>query len=340
MTRKIRLIILFACALCFVVIAPILISYSMGYRFDFEKMKITLTGGIYIRSSPAADEIIIDSKIKEKPGIFSNSVFIQSLLPNSYSVLVKKAGYYDYSKNIPVLEKEVTKLEEILLIKKDTQFELVKDQIQSPFNIKTTTPIIKNAIATAEQNNNIIWLKTDGLFYKSEINNLDAEPVKITLTPIKIKPGAIYKIILDNKNIFLNANNHLLIFDSKTNDFENFYSPINDAKISPDGKNIVYYDNNNVYISPTQINPVLKNNLYKSPEKIIDSIWLNNSYIIFIEGLPGQGNKIIISEIDYRGSINYVALPQKADKIYFNQQEGKLYVLTEKTLLVSEKLIP
>ena len=49
----------------------------MGYRFDFEKMEITSTGGIYVRSFPA-QQIIIDSKIIEKPGIFSNATFTKA----------------------------------------------------------------------------------------------------------------------------------------------------------------------------------------------------------------------------------------------------------------------
>ena len=99
MTKKTRLIILLVCVACFFVIAPILVFYSMGYRFDFERMKITATGGIYVRTFPSADQITIDSNISQKPGLFSNWIFVQSLMPSDHSVLVKKSGYYDYSKN-------------------------------------------------------------------------------------------------------------------------------------------------------------------------------------------------------------------------------------------------
>ncbi|MCX6723390.1 MAG: hypothetical protein NT094_05015, partial [Candidatus Staskawiczbacteria bacterium] len=83
--------------------------------------------------------------------------------------------------------------------------------------------------------------------------------------------------------------------------------------------------------------------------------WVNNSYIIFTEGdLPAQAGKIIISEIDYRGNINTVTLPQtitlpsdpnitiniKNPEIYFNQQEGKIYLMTNNTLLSSDKITP
>ena len=63
MKKRTRLIIMLACVACFLVVAPILVFYSMGYRFDFAKMKITATGGIYVRTYPVADRILIDSKI-------------------------------------------------------------------------------------------------------------------------------------------------------------------------------------------------------------------------------------------------------------------------------------
>lgn len=372
MKRKTRLIILFACAICFIIIAPTLVFYSMGYRFDFEKMKVTATGGIYVRSFPAAEKIIVDSKIIEKPAIFSNSVFIQSLLPNKHSVLLQKEGYYDYSKTIPVQEKEVTKLENIILIKKDISFELVTDKTKNPFiskekfiiknsnlyysdstenseltAIQKSTPILKGVVAFAIQNNNILWVKTDGFFYKSDSSNLSLEPIKITLTPIKLIKNGFVKIIADSKEIFVNDNGYLLFLNTKTNNLENFYNGIKDAKISPDDKNMVYYDENNVYLSPILDLPFTKNLLYKSSEKINHCLWLNNDYIII-----NAGDKIIISEIDYRGNINQITLPQKitiskdqeinvkSPKIYYNQQENKLYILTGTNILVSEKIIP
>ena len=374
MTKKTRLIILLVCVFSFLIISPVLVLYSMGYRFDFEKMKITLTGGIYVRTFPTADQIIIDNNISQKPGLFSNnSIFVQSLLPDEHTVLAQKDGYYDYFKTIPVQEKEVTKLENILLIKKNIQFGIITDKSLSPFNnqekfiikinnlyysnapenstltaVQKSTPVLKKIVAFALQNNNIIWIKTDGFIYKSDATNLSANPVKISLAPIKISKTGFYKITVDNKNIFVNNNGNLLFLNDKTNNFDDIYSPVKDAKVSPDEKNIIYYNDNNIYISSLPISSDKKHvALYKSPEKINNCLWLNNDYIIF-----NVGNKIIISEIDYRGNINTVTLPQtavippdkkveiKSPDIFFNRQEGKLYILTNNALLVSEKITP
>ena len=382
MTKKTRLIILIVCVACFFIIAPLLVFYSMGYRFDFKKIKVTETGGIYVRSFPAADEIIIDGGIKEKPGIFSNSIFVQSLMPYEHSVLVKKNGYYDYSKTISVVEEQVTKLENILLFKTNIQFEIAKNTTISPFinhdkfiiknnnlyystdkqnssltTLQKATPIIKKLVTFTQQNNSIIWLGTNGLLYKSDSSNLTTTQVTMTSTPIKIDKTSSYKIINNGEVTFLIAGNNLLKLNSKTNDLDIFYNGIKDAMISSDGKNIIFHNENNIYISLLADITNKKISIYKSPtsaeasagksDKITDCLWMNDSYIIFT-----TGNKIIISEIDYRGKINYTTLPEtiiisptetislKNPQIFFNSQDSKLYILNDKILLSSERLIP
>jgi hypothetical protein len=146
MKKKTRLFILFSCVAAFLVISPILVAYSMGYRFDFENNQIVATGGIYVRTFPSADEVVIDSKISAKPGMFSNSIFAQSLLPKEHTVYIQKDGYYDYYKTLPVTENEVTKLEDVVLIKKDIAF----SDVSSKINYFSVAPNNQNIITVSD----------------------------------------------------------------------------------------------------------------------------------------------------------------------------------------------
>ena len=143
MTKKIRLIILLVCVASFFIIAPYIVMYSMGYKLDFETWEVTATGGIYVRTYPQADEITFDSKIVKKPSMFGNSVFVQDLLPRQHSVSIKKAGYFDYSKTLEVKEKEVTKIENIVLFKNNTAFDNLLSNVES-FSV---SPDKKNILA-------------------------------------------------------------------------------------------------------------------------------------------------------------------------------------------------
>src|SRR2546422_234816 len=108
MKRKTRLIILLICVVLFLVIAPYIVLYSLGYRVDFAHYKITATGGIYVRVYPTGANVTIDNATKETTSYFYSSVFVQNLTPGIHQVSVAKEGYYDYAKSLTVAENEVT----------------------------------------------------------------------------------------------------------------------------------------------------------------------------------------------------------------------------------------
>ncbi len=330
------------------------------------------TGGIYIKALPQGTDIIIDSTIKNKTGLFFNSVFVQDLLPKKHSVLIKKDGYYDYKKNLEVKGNEVTKLENVILFKKSIIFEIVTDKTQSPFeqqnNHNTFTiinnnlyyseiqgnsnlnqaqkkaPILNNITAYGISNSNIIWLGLDGFLYSSNSNGQNTE--KLSQIKLEIGGKSSYQLIPANQKIFLKENNKLLLFNQDTKSFQEFYTTIKDLKISPDGQKILYFNDHEILFSLLDANAD-KIFLNRFSEQINDCYWLNNDYVIF-----SLENKIIISEIDVRDGINTVNLPQKIylnngenmtidkPKIFLDQQDKKLYILTQDHLLVSEKLIP
>lgn len=286
MKKRTRFIILITCFLLFFIITPCIVGYALGYRIDFESRKIVATGGIYVKAIPQPLEVYIDSKLTGKTNVFSNAAFTQNLLPKTHTVLVKKDGYYDYRKTVLVKEKEVSKLENIVLFKKNLSFQIIKNDESSPFNQKEETE--------------------DKTFY------------------------------LKNKNLYINFENPTL-----------FYSPANNFEISPDGQKVLFCNDYEIlysYFNAKEPEIVFLN---RFSEKISNCLWLNNDYIIFT--LAG---KIKISEINRENEINIVDIPSTitlesgktleitSPKIIFNQQDKKLYILTGKTLLVSEPLLP
>jgi hypothetical protein len=425
MKKKTRLIILFTCVAIFLVVSPYIIMYSMGYRINFETWKVTETGGIYVRTFPAADQVIIDSTVFKKPGIFNNAVFVQDLLPKEHSVLIQKQGYFDYQKTLKIVVKEVSKIENIILFKNNIIFdELLKNsesfsispdkkiifaelfntesldfshfEVSNPQNKKTYSLPLKYTSVL-----DVIWsgdskkvlIKTQNkigiAFYifdftkeiqqKTALSYLDATTKEISFNP----QNSDEIFFIKNNSLFLFKDKKLITIIEKLIDYkiENGSiiwtsltgvknksdiigkttsiiekTPTNDLieelKInyktlqSPDGKNMIYYNNSEIYLysfsEKTKENNI---KLFSSnyPETISECFWLNNDYIIF-----QSGNKIIASEIDFRGNINSVEIPQtyppslesKTPKFIFNPSNSKIYILTSKTLYSSEKILP
>lgn len=459
MTKKTRLILLLFCVVCFFILTPYIALYSLGYRVDFLHMKITATGGIYIKADPLPLEISIDSK-PQKTNFLANSIFAQNLLPESHAVLIKKDGYYDYQKELEVIENQVTKLEHVLLFKKDILFDNLIDKtdyfsvspdakkiifsIERPkgypnkiqlnifdtedksqknllelslmekiqdlkwsddsrmvllktiknsktdfflldinkmtqgaprvsqestlsaltyldknskqiyfnpqdsqelffmenkkiYSVKNNNAlaIISNAISYKISDNNIIWLSSEGFLLRSDISGKLIE--KITSKGFVIDNQTTYEVFAVSSKIFLKENDALFTVESAAKTLEKFKIPITDYKLSAsaDGQKLICFNDKEIYIyllsKPEKENTLL----YSSSEKINNLFWLNNDYLIF-----NAGHKIIISEIDYRNSVNTITLQTESPEIFFNRQDNRLYVLTQNTLSASEKLTP
>lgn len=127
MTKKTRTILFSILFLLFLIIAPSIIFYCLGYRFDFGTKKITQTGAFYFKVFPKSTQIhltpldnnsqIINNKVlTKKTDFFFGASFIDNLLPQPYEVEIKKEGFYPWKKILEVEEKKVTDAKNIVLI--------------------------------------------------------------------------------------------------------------------------------------------------------------------------------------------------------------------------------
>ncbi len=359
MKKKNRLIILSICAATFLIIVPYAVLYSLGYRVDFENQKILATGGIYVKALPEPVDVIIDQTIKNTTGYFYNSVFVQNLTPTIHTVDIKKEGYFDYQKSLLVREKEVTKLENVILFKKKTAFstqvesaskgETLPDAAlfalltKKPVQIALPASILKSIITHTWQDALLLYLGTDGFLYAFDVAAKTSQI--LSQSQVVIDKKKTYTLQEISGKIFLQAGTVILLFNEKTNEFEDFYQDAHNVIVSPDGQKVLYYNASQVlyyFLNPinTASPPQEKNILlYTSQKPITNAYWLNNDYVLFL-----AGDSVVISEIDVRGNINSITLQSevlfKNPEIFFNPQDKKLYVLSQETLLVSERLVP
>ncbi len=289
MSKKIRIILLTVFTFLFLVIAPQLILYSMGYRFDFEKKKLVNTGGLYFKISPSGSEIFIDGKFKEKIGFFSSSALIQNLLPKKHDVLIKKGGYHSWQKSLEIKGKEVTRVENILLVKENPAFEIFQEDINNFF----ISPNGKTAVLEK--------ITKDG----SQLEVFDLKSKKESKSfsfPNNIKEIADLKWSFDSERILVKA---------KSSQYEYFLLDLNtksqtppqaanfldetayDVSFDPNDSQILFFIKNNILYS---------NNVKTSPvfRKIItyaiagnNIIWLENSGFIYRSDFLGQTNEVL-----------------------------------------------
>lgn len=125
MKRKNKIFLFFGCIGLFLLITPVIIFYSQGYRFDFEKRKITQTGGFFFKIRPKKAKIYINDRFKEETDFLFGSVLIENLLPNTYKIRVEKEGFQKWEKQLKIEEKKVTEAKNILLFPENLSFEVL-----------------------------------------------------------------------------------------------------------------------------------------------------------------------------------------------------------------------
>jgi hypothetical protein len=102
-----RTIYLTLFTIAFVVLIPIIILYSIGYRLN-DALGLVKTGGIYVQSDIADTIVYVDGELENETGLFLRNSFIQNLRPGTYGISVEKEGYRTWNKTIEVFANKVT----------------------------------------------------------------------------------------------------------------------------------------------------------------------------------------------------------------------------------------
>lgn len=113
LTKTKRKLFLGFLVLLFLITAPILIMYSIGYRLDIENKKIVETGVISIDIRPK-DVTIYLSGVKINKKI---PIRLTNRAPGTYSLKIEKPGYKTWEKNIDVKSKQTTYIKDVTLLK-------------------------------------------------------------------------------------------------------------------------------------------------------------------------------------------------------------------------------
>jgi hypothetical protein len=104
----------------FIIIGGGVVSYAQGWRLDFTTWHFEKIGGIYVRAYPENADIYLDGQpIQNQSGFLTAGTLISDLLPRTYTVSLKSAGYDDWQENAPVAPSLVTQYKYAVLVPTD-----------------------------------------------------------------------------------------------------------------------------------------------------------------------------------------------------------------------------
>ena len=90
--------------LVFIVVLPVIILYTTGYRVDFSNAENTIvtTGGIYITTDNLEVAVYLDEERIRQPRLFRSAYYIQNIEAGQHQVVVQQAGLHTWVKELPV----------------------------------------------------------------------------------------------------------------------------------------------------------------------------------------------------------------------------------------------
>jgi hypothetical protein len=106
MTPKKQFVYILGLFAVFLIVIPVIILYSSGYRLS-DEFKIVKTGGIFISNNESGASVLLNGKLKKSAGILDKNMLVQNVKPGNYTVKVDKEGYRQWIKYVKVQEQLV-----------------------------------------------------------------------------------------------------------------------------------------------------------------------------------------------------------------------------------------
>ena len=360
MTKKTRKTLFFICLVLFLLLAPIIVLYSQGYRIDFDAKKLTQTGGLYLKTLPKQVEVYLDDKLKEKTDFFFGSILIENLLPKEYKIEVKKTGFHSWQKTLSVKEKEVAEAKSIILLPENVNFQTLTQKTEEFwFSPDEKKIVLFEGDSVVEEETETWSLKLydldkklkSHLIEEKDISKLEADLINLTFSgnsTLFLEIGTAeqtkyFSLEIDKAPpILKEVEAPLLLLENEIYK-EKIPEDAMGFKISPDEKKVVYFTDYEIwilYLEEQTHQPRKeageKTFLVRLSEKIGDAFWMNSDYLVF-----NSGDKIKITEADERDGLNIIDIKEiKNPQMFWSENEKKLYILSENSLFCSSALLP
>ncbi|MFA5177070.1 MAG: PEGA domain-containing protein [Candidatus Omnitrophota bacterium] len=109
--QRIRAVLFYLSVAIFFTGLPVILSSSLGYKFNPRTLKFTKTGIISLKTQPPGASIYLDGKLLND----KTPATINELLPGSYNVKLELKYHYSWFFQVNVEPRKVVRLEKIIL---------------------------------------------------------------------------------------------------------------------------------------------------------------------------------------------------------------------------------
>lgn len=145
MNLKRRKLLYYFFALVFLVWGAYLIVSTQGFVFDWERIRLVKTGGIYLKFIPSDAIVSLNGEIvRESPGILNRGVLIDDLIPDIYHIAIERKGVTGWEKDLDVSSGIITSASNIRLWNTSLTHELIATATTPYFSPIANATVLKD----------------------------------------------------------------------------------------------------------------------------------------------------------------------------------------------------
>lgn len=235
MTLKVRFTLIGIGITVFLILAPLLVFYARGFKYDPASGSFVKTGTLVVTTKPNKAQVFLNNEPQEKPTPMS----VRFLTPGDYEVRVEKDGYQTWNKRLTVKSQLVSwanlnrdfitlflktprlnrliEAEGVSLSKSQQEIGLAHNgelQIMQADNGNVQAAGNYTAPLSPEP---IIWENTNQIF---ELNRLNLLTEKQTKEITRVETQGSYVALTIKSDLYIISNAQLILLDKQISAFD------------------------------------------------------------------------------------------------------------------------
>ncbi len=320
----------------------------LGFVINPLTLRIIKTGLVYISTNPPDASVFIDGRQAPQ----NTPTVLRDLSPGEHFIRVELTGYNDWERNIPIVAKKATVLDNILLIPQVWPIKIISSQSYQNITVArdilvATNPVLKDIDiyrGTGGGFNEEGTYEKTPLFTKKSVY-ADGNLLRSFNAPQS--PYLLLEADIKDKHKFLwvNLNENPPIIEDISDLFVDI--PHRIAWDNADNENIFAFYANNIY----RINIKDKAIYFQSPDSLPKGLGQRSTEIIQDKFLINDNNDLLIRggaqikifpKEDFGSSREYdIARSKPSTNMYFEERNGELFYLDNDTsFLYAAQILP
>lgn len=152
LTKSVRRMIMIGWIATFFIVAPIIIFYTAGYRYDFTTHRIKQTGIISIDVLPKNTAVVLNDVLLDK----KLPLRLTNRAPGVYNISLLKEGYKTWNKTIRVDSNQTTYIRDIQLLRDTLPYPFFDENQYTVYRLYS--PVVKNHLLFSTESEGIFEL--------------------------------------------------------------------------------------------------------------------------------------------------------------------------------------